>query len=360
MVYRMYSKEENELVKVFTPSHIDELHERGVIGFDTRTYEVKPNTSEESMGIEPSEYDAVAYIDNALSICRKTSGWDFIPCQEHVEGRVLYRCFFCHQDEQNQYCQGVLSSGRRCTVEVPSEGGWRYSDEHKYCQRHLRENERAGFRFSLDNLDEWLDGWQRETVMLWKRSFIRRLQGLENIAYEQIMAMKKVLDGVKGGTIRVSSLPSKTNVYFIYCDGYVKIGRSKDPDKRFADLCREGDTTIRPDGINMANAKLLGSVVGNVYLEGGIHGRLYEKRVAGEWFHYDSDVASLIDVLIGSGDMTVEWVIDDIIKNYDAIISHDVQGGWDFKETRETVDKKDKYKYAIEKRESARIKEYGN
>lgn len=356
MVYRTYSDEENELVRVYTPKHLKKLNDQGVIGFDTRTFE-----SPKRGGIEPSEYDMVMYVDNELSICRRSSGWDFIPCEAHVEDRVLYRCFICHQDEQGEYCQGILtSSGRRCTATVAEESSYRYADEHKYCQKHLREYERTGFKFSLSNLDEWLEGWEYETIMLWKRKFISKLQGLEQLAYDQIIAVKKILDVVKDGSVKVKELPTKTNVYFIYCDGYVKIGRSKDPEKRFADLCRDGDVTIRPEGIDMSNAKLLGSIVGSFYLEGGIHGRLYEKRVAGEWFHYDSEVASLIEVLLGSGEMSVEWLIDDIIKNYDAIIGHDVQGGWDFTETKESIDKKDKYRYAIEKRESRRIKEYGN
>jgi hypothetical protein len=358
MVYRTYSKEENDIVRVYTPTYIQELNERGVRGFDTRTYEPARNSYAAQIGIEPTEYDAVAYIDNALSICRRTSGWDSVPCEEHVENRVLYRCFFCHREEQGEYCQGVLTSGRRCSAKVP-ESSYRYLEEDKYCDRHLRDREEAGYRFSLNNLDEWLDGWQRETVMLWKRSLIKRLTSIGNVAYDQLIELKSSLDKIKSGELRLPKPVGKTHVYFIHCDGYVKIGRSDNPERRFADLCRENDTTIRPAGLDMSKAKILGTIFGSRAIESHLHGLLFDKHVAGEWFHYDTEVATLIESFIGDGEKTVEWLLEDVIKNYENIISHDVQGGWDYTETSASLEKKSLNRYGIERREKSRQKEYG-
>lgn len=358
-MYRTYSKEESDVVKVYTPAYIQELNERGIRGFDTEIYEPANNSYAKHLGVEATEYDAVAYVDNALSICRRTSGWDSVSCEEHVENRVLYRCFFCHREEQAEYCQGVLSSGRRCAVKLP-KSSFRYLEEDKYCQRHLKDREEAGFRFSLSNLDQWLDGWQKESVMLWKRSMLQRLSTIGNVAYGQLIELKDALDKIKSGELKLPKPAGKTHIYFIYCDGYVKVGRSDNPSKRFADLCRDTDTTIRPKGVDMSGAKMLGTIFGSRHIEGQLHGLLYSKHVAGEWFHYDTEVAMLIESFIGDGEMTIEWLLEDVIKNYDNIISHDVQGGWDFRETPESVEKKGLKKYSIERRDKDRVREYGH
>lgn len=357
-MFKSYSKEEYEIVKVYTPAYIKELSDREVHGFDTEVHTPHKNSYANHFGIEPTEYDAVAYMDNALSICRRTSGWDAVMCEEHVENRVLFRCFFCHREQQAEYCQGVLSTGRRCAVKLP-ECGYRYLDEDKYCQRHLKDRERDGFKFSLSNLDEWLDGWQKESVMLWKRSMIKRLSNIGEVAYDQLIELKDALEKIKSGELRLPKSLGKTHVYFIYCDGYVKIGRSDNPEKRFADLCRENDTTIRPSGLNMTGAKILGTIFGSRSIENQLHNLLRRKHVAGEWFHYDTEVATLIESYIGEGDMTIEWLIEDVVKNYENIIGYDVQGGWDFRETPESVEAKERSKYSIERREKDRQKEYG-
>ncbi len=365
MTYRLYTEEENNIVKVWTPETIADPKYRTVSGFDSGVLEIDDRKAE-LLGITEREYRAVVYVDNAMSVCRNTSGWNSVLCEEHIKDGILYRCFFCHEDEQSKYCKATNSAGRRCAQQAlgwGKESSWKlkYSDEGQYCRFHEKEKEKLGFKFSLSGLDKWLEGWQYETVMLWKRNFIYRLERLERVAFSQIMQIKEVLDKLNNKEIRPRDLPSKTNVYFIYCDGYVKIGRSRDPEKRFAALCSETDKTIRPAGIDMKNAKLLGSIVGDVYVEGGIHSRLYEKRVAGEWFKYDTEIATLIEILIGSGDMTVEWLLSDIVKSYDSIIGHDSQGGYDYKETKESIDLKEEQGiiWGVQRREEQRLKEYG-
>lgn len=369
MIIRTYDEEENKIVKVWTPERIAEVKElKPIGGFDTETLEA----SEQDIrlyGLTELEYDAVVYVDNAMSICRNTSGWDAVLCQEHVKDRVLYRCFFCHEEGQQKYCKTTNSSGRRCAQIAEGwynkEGRWRlkHDDSLSYCKYHSRERESKGWRFNPEEMWRWMDGYQRETVMLWKRDLIQRLQTLGEISFSQLMEMRDVFKDIKRGLIRPSALPTKTNTYFVLCDGYVKIGRAKDPEKRFADLCRDGDPTIRPKGVDMKRAKLLGWVPGSIHLETDLHGSFTKrgKWVEGEWFHYDSEAALLIDMLLGSGQESFEWVVDDLINNYDQIISHDVQGGHDFKMGREYFKKlAETFELdIIEKREKERKLIYG-
>jgi hypothetical protein len=373
MIIRTYDKEENDIVKVWTPDMLAKVKElRPVGGFDTETLEIDADLAESyGMDVDALEYDTVMYSDNALSICRQsgTGAGQSILCQEHVKDRILYRCFFCHEDEQQKYCKATNSAGRRCAQIAngwfKKEDRWRLkrNDVESYCRWHTREREEAGWKFDLEKMDKWLDGYQKETVMLWKQNLIKELQTRGKIAFYQLMEMREVLGNIKSGKHRASALPTKTNTYFILCDGYVKIGRAKDPDKRFADLCRENDKTIRPKGIDMKNAKLLGWIAGSVHLESDLHGEMYSasKWVTGEWFHYDSEAALLIEMVLGSGKESVEWLLDDLIENYETIISHDVQGGFDFKLTPEYLQGlRESYNLdAIYHREQERKRIYG-
>jgi hypothetical protein len=86
-----------------------------------------------------------------------------------------------------------------------------------------------------------------------------------------------------------------SNVYFIECDGYIKIGKSDFPEKRFETLSRIHDMTNRPKHINIANAKLLGYFSGSLRVEGTLHDRLSEYRVPGtEWFRATEPVMDVV------------------------------------------------------------------
>lgn len=371
MTYRFYTEEENEAVKVLTPEQVVPLNERGVRGFETETFEVEKNSHAERMGLENSEYDIVVYVDNALSVCRNTSGWNTVLCQEHVKDRVLYRCLFCHVDEQDKYCKAINSSGRRCAL--AALGDERYprkyfrSDIGAYCSRHSEDKERDGHKFSLEKLDDYLEGWQLETIKLWKRDFISRLQFVSQIGLYMLTGMKDYLREVPSGPlgskeykqIRHVLDPKTEYTYFILCDGYVKIGKSNNPFKRFEALTRENDVTIRPKNIDIANAKLLGYVIGGGYLESRLHTLFWQNRVDGEWFHYDSKIAKAIEVMIGSDDKTIEWLLEDVVKNYEVLMSHDPHGGYDYKEDLYSNDSKRSFAHLLEHNEKARKKEYG-
>jgi hypothetical protein len=338
-------------------------------GVDTRQLKEDERTME-LCGLTELEYDSVVYVDNTFSICRQSQGWNMVLCQEHVENRVLYRCLFCHYREQKDYCKAVNSGGRRCaqpSKHAYEERGmeWRWDDSADYCRWHDKEREKLGFRFSLENLEEYLEGWQKEAVMLWKRKIIKKLSTVEQLLLAQVRAVKDHLRTVPIGPLGSREYEYKLKgtvdyTYFILCDGYIKIGKSNNPVKRFETLCKDGDTTIRPKGIDMSGARLLGYVIGGRSMEAHLHSMLFDNHADGEWFHYDSKVAKLVDILIGENNQTVEWVLDDIIKNYDTILAHDAQGGWDYTENPESIEAKTYYRNLIENREQDRIKEYGN
>ena len=371
MIYRMYDEQENEIVKVLTPEQVIPLKERGVRGFTTQTHEVEKDSQADRMGLQSGEYDIVVYVDNALSICRKTSGWNTVLCQEHVKDRVLYRCLFCHKEEQDKYCKAYNSSGRRCAQ--LAVGDERYprkyfrSDIGDYCKYHNDEKERDGYAFSLENLEEYLEGWQLETVKLWKRDFISKLEFVGRIGLHALMGIKEYLREVPSGPLGSKEMkeikyvldPKTEYTYFVLCDGYVKIGKSNNPFKRFEALTRENDVTLRPKNINIANAQLLGYVIGGGRLESSLHLLLWDNRVEGEWFHYDSKVAKVIEILMGTEDKTIEWLLEDVTKNYEVLMSYDAYGGYDYKEDLRTNEEKRPLAHLIDRNEKDRKREYG-
>jgi hypothetical protein len=310
-----------------------------------------------------------------MSICRNTSGWDTVLCQEHVKDRILYRCFICHHEEQKTtYCKAINSSGRRCTNVPKGQEQWpdKYfrSDTGDYCSRHTDFAERKELPHSLESLDEYLEDWEMETVRQFKRDFIEKLKYMGDISLNALIAMKDGLRTIPSGLLGTKELgqlgetysisPTAEYTYFILCDGYVKIGKSKNPFLRFEALTREGDTTIRPEGINISTAHMLGYIVGGGRLERELHYLFEDKRVAGEWFHYDTKIAKSIQILIGSEDKTIEWLLEDLVNNYEFLMNYETHGAnWDPEEDLENQDKINRLGHLLNKNERARKNEYG-
>ena len=377
MIIRTYDETENNIIKVWTPERIADVKaHRSIGGFNTKTLDIDPAKAERyGMSVDELEYDAVMYVDNAMSICRNTSGWDTVLCQEHVKDRILYRCFICHHEEQKTtYCKAINSSGRRCTNVPKGQEQWpdKYfrSDTGDYCSRHTDFAERKELPHSLESLDEYLEDWEMETVRQFKRDFIEKLKYMGDISLNALIAMKDGLRTIPSGLLGTKELgqlgetysisPTAEYTYFILCDGYVKIGKSKNPFLRFEALTREGDTTIRPEGINISTAHMLGYIVGGGRLERELHYLFEDKRVAGEWFHYDTKIAKSIQILIGSEDKTIEWLLEDLVNNYEFLMNYETHGAnWDPEEDLENQDKINRLGHLLNKNERARKNEYG-
>jgi hypothetical protein len=375
MIIRTYSDEENDIIKVWTPKRIADVKAlRSIGGFDTKTLDIDPEQAE-LYKVDELEYDVVMYVDNAMSICRNTSGWDTVLCQEHVKDRILYRCFICHHEQQKAtYCKAINSSGRRCTNAPKGQEQWpdKYfrSDTGDYCSRHTDFAERKELPHDLESLDEYLEDWEMETVRQFKRDFIEKLKYMGDISLNALIAMKdelRVAPSAPLGTKELKELgetyvisPTADYTYFILCEGYVKIGKSKNPFLRFEALTREGDLTIRPEGINISTASLLGYVVGGGRLERELHYLFDDKRVAGEWFHYDTKIAKAIQIFIGSEDKTMEWLLEDIVSNYEFLVNYETYGGeWDPADAPIDAEKRNRLGHLLGKNEKARKIEYG-
>lgn len=78
------------------------------------------------------------------------------------------------------------------------------------------------------------------------------------------------------------------SVYFAQAGAYVKIGFSHDPFSRVSTITTGGK---RPGDLPRGtDARLIGWVPGDVFIEAAWHGRFVADRIAGEWFYIDQSV----------------------------------------------------------------------
>lgn len=264
------------------------------------------------------QYRSTVYVDSNDSLCKTFSEL----CNEHVENGILYRCVLCHSRALNVYCAAINQNGRRCKsivnrewIDSTDKTAWPWSHEEKYCRRHEHEYVKAGKRFNVDMLDEWLDAWQKETILRWKKNLLKKLEVLGRLTVLELLSLSK-------------SIPDNY-VYFVKCGDYVKIGKSTSPERRFKSLVSQKDATLRPDGIDMSKAILLGYAPGGDKLEGLLHLILNSERDTGEWFRLSSRTSSVLDYYMGSSEFTVKNTINSLIKDYDVIIEKDLKNRLD-------------------------------
>ena len=90
-------------------------------------------------------------------------------------------------------------------------------------------------------------------------------------------------------------------VYFVERDGFVKIGRASNLNKRIRDI---GKGSCMPQGMSVGPVRLLATVycdcdAGRCVREKYFHGRFDETRLEGEWFLFDAELAGFIGGLEG-------------------------------------------------------------
>ena len=95
---------------------------------------------------------------------------------------------------------------------------------------------------------------------------------------------------------RPSAINDNTSyVYFIQSGEYIKIGKSRHPQRRYGQLLREDDITKRPKDVDLLDAKLLGVFMGGLVEEGMLHKKLESYRIPGtEWFKATEQVLDVI------------------------------------------------------------------
>ncbi len=87
-------------------------------------------------------------------------------------------------------------------------------------------------------------------------------------------------------------LPVGDRVYFVERQGFVKIGFTKNLNKRLSALPRE---VIRVDGMRRGPVVLLASQPGSTALERRLHRRFAHLHAGGEWFRHDDELQALIE-----------------------------------------------------------------
>ena len=224
--------------------------------------------------------------------CRSSAGGGWgggSTCQEYIEDKgrgetITYRCVRCHYEEyKKESCLGQNDNNTRCRRN-PDIGSGGYCSNHygqlnNYVMMTHSTYDEYNHKASIENYRE------EATARL-----VRKLE--VNLARELLFEY-----GIRKDEIIHSVRENNSNVYFIECDGYIKIGKSDFPEKRFETLSRTHDTTNRPKNINIANAKLLGYFSGSLRVEGELHERLSKYRVRGtEWF---KATESVMDVVYG-------------------------------------------------------------
>lgn len=92
---------------------------------------------------------------------------------------------------------------------------------------------------------------------------------------------------------------STSYVYFIQSGEYIKIGKSRHPQRRYGQLIKEDDTTKRPKDVDLLDAKLLGVFIGGLVEEGMLHKKLESYRISGtEWFKATEQVLDVISICV--------------------------------------------------------------
>jgi hypothetical protein len=274
------------------------MKETQLMSYGNREQRLKVWTTEEILAKRGNGHKYV-YVDHGDAICRQTSGYYSQACVEYEDedNWITYRCLYCHRDEINKFCDATTISGRHC---------FNYKQYGDFCSQHSRQRVGRQPIYSVEQLDEWLDAWQKETVLQWKLDVLKKLEAMGDITVQTMRAMLEQ--------------PQNSYVYFIECEGYVKVGKSVDPNSRFKTLTGSGGGgTIFPNGINLKKAKLIGYVPGTEKLERHFHFLLREHRGKGEWFRLDSKVAKFIERTLGKGEGTMRGTLEDLSKNIDVV-----------------------------------------
>jgi len=265
--------------------------------------------------------------------------------EEHTKDSwIIYRCIYCHDKELKEVsCLGTTQYGMRCRSQNVDFDG--YCNWHTLTPRVRLAEDLSKVDISLQY--EWNDHYKRLAASQVKRSILRTLQFVQRIRKFQLMDILQQLE------------ETRSNVYFIQCKNYVKIGRSNNPEYRLKTLQGKGNKTLRPSSItdeDMKTAKIIATLKGDALLEGFFHSQLGDRRVEGEWFILDSYTAKAIE-LVKNEEFSLEVLIkmteeDPSILNQDFEFSHRMDNSID-EVLEEEEDMVQTLKERIKEKESA-------
>lgn len=101
---------------------------------------------------------------------------------------------------------------------------------------------------------------------------------------------------VRTGPTERRDMRAEATVYFIRCEGFVKIGYAIAPHKRLKQL-QATDGTKYPDGMNCSTAALIQTEPGGINRERDLHQQFKHLRHTGEWFTEAKELTDYIEGL---------------------------------------------------------------
>lgn len=95
---------------------------------------------------------------------------------------------------------------------------------------------------------------------------------------------------------RQRSRDLRSVVYFLRCDGFVKIGTTANIENRVASIKKTGGV-LMPDGLNYKTATLVKKIHGSTQEEKSLHAKFAHLRHTGEWFAESPELTEHIESL---------------------------------------------------------------
>lgn len=135
--------------------------------------------------------------------------------------------------------------------------------------------------------------------MFMAEQVVKRLTAkVDTLQYEN-SKMEDELAELKSTKLTNTYKPKKESptqlVYFIRCEGFVKIGISSNPEKRLLDLQRSGNGTLAPPRIDLTTAEIVTTEPGGRAKESELHDMFAYLRIVGEWFAEEDEITEYID-----------------------------------------------------------------
>ena len=151
------------------------------------------------------------------------------------------------------------------------------------------------------DLVEWIDSLQERDLDSEKDAIIQQLRSRINELEHQILAEDPFLpSAVLKKHAPCMATPATTprqakDLYFMRCEGYVKIGVSQDPKRRLTQI--RGGSALMPVGMDYRQTEIVRVIPGAGAREYPTHWQFSHLRHTGEWFTETPELTDYISAL---------------------------------------------------------------
>lgn len=123
----------------------------------------------------------------------------------------------------------------------------------------------------------------------------RNLQGQVDLLQKQLKQLAPL--GIKKNGLPVERPASyyADKVYFIRCEGFIKIGKAQRPENRVKEIRRGG--ILFPRQLDLEASELIATELGGIERERELHARFAHLRHTGEWFIEAPELTEYIESL---------------------------------------------------------------